>query len=206
MISLTPVLIDYWQRLPGNPPDFRRRSLEDVCRRVSAFELPPESLIPFALGDNDDDVVYAAVRAYIGVDDSRIPVPASAIEDAVQWVRRSLALNRGAVFAALLSAGDPSINERLAAHRLTLTTDEIAVVCRRAAGDERKPTRDFLLGWIELLAGDDDQPPELDLISSSLSAAPVDGFFTVPSQPATSRGLRPSSQPNTIMCHDTRCT
>jgi hypothetical protein len=210
MNAITPVLIDYWRRLPAISPDSRLQALEETRRHVSAREVPAGVLIPFALGDSDEDVVFAAATAFVGVDDAGAAPRESAIEDAVEWIRRNLALNRGAVFAALLSAGDPSINERLAPYRLSLATDEIATVCRKAPIGACETTLDFLRTWVELL-GDDAELPEVAMISAALgaqssrgAASSVDRRRIVPSHAVTSRGLRSPSQPNTIMCHDTR--
>jgi hypothetical protein len=172
MSPFTAVLIDYWQKLPAHPAASRRRLLEECRRRVYAGELPADALVPYALADVDDQVVFEAAAAFIhlsAVDERRRE---SAVEAVIEWVRRSLALNRGAVFAALLSTGDSRINDRLAAHRLTLTFDEIAIVCRRVAGDARKPTRDFLRGWLELLEGDASRP-DVAAIAAALAAPAV---------------------------------
>jgi len=75
----------------------------------------------------------------------------AAIDEATGWVRRSLALNRGAVFAALLGCGDVVINDALGGLRLILTHPEIEVVCRRAADRSMRATREFLAEWLQLL-------------------------------------------------------
>jgi len=172
MNSMTPVLIDYWRRLPAHPAESRRRSLEESRDRVAAGELPADALIPYALGDVDEEVVFEAAAAFLDAGRTGTHGGGSAVGDAIEWVRRGLALNRGAVFAALLAAGDASVNERLAAHRLTLSTEETATVCRRAAADDRKPTREFLAGWAELL-GAGAERPELAFIAAALGAASV---------------------------------
>jgi hypothetical protein len=169
MSPFTPVLIEYWQKLPAHPAASRRRLLDECCRRAREGQLPADALVPYALADVDDDVVFEAVAAFIafsGVGERRSE---SAIESALEWVRRGLALNRGAVFAALLSAAEPRINDRLAAHRLTLTLEEIGTVCRHVARDKRKPTRDFLRSWIELL-GRDASRPDVAAITAALQA------------------------------------
>ncbi len=170
MNTITPVLIDYWHRLPGIPLDVRRRSLDEARARVRAGREHPASLVTFALGDIDEQVVFDATIAYVSAGAKGAHIHEPALGDAIEWVRRSLALNRAAVFAALLSLADPALNERLAPHRLTLTSDEIAIVCRRASGDGRKATREFLRNWIELLAGEEAVPPEAALISAALAA------------------------------------
>ena len=150
MIALTTALIDYWHRLPSRPGKERRLELENARRQVKARELAPRVLVPYALADHDDEVVYAATRDFVavGADGS-----ATRVDDALQWIRRHLALNRGAVFAALLSLADEGVNERLAGLRLVLGADEVATVCRNVEPGHCERARVFLADWLELLAG-----------------------------------------------------
>ena len=153
MNSMTPALIDYWQRLPAQSAESRRQGLEEARRRVACGESSAESLVPFALADHDDEVVFAATSAYVGVVRDALERNAAA-HDATEWVRRGLAVNRGAVFAALLSLGDDGINERLLPLRLALSTDDVATVCRRAARRSCERSQAFLHEWHELLFGE----------------------------------------------------
>jgi hypothetical protein len=154
MNSITPALIDYWRKLPGRSAALRRSALEDLRRRVEAREQEPAALIAYALGDVDEDVVFGATTGYLGAAHSTTAVGTSASTDTIEWIRRGLALNRGAVFAALLSRGDDDINARLLPLRLALSTEEIATVCRRAARKPCDRSRAFLREWHELLAGE----------------------------------------------------
>jgi hypothetical protein len=170
MSPITPALVEYWQRLPALSVASRRRHVAETCRRVRAGELPRAALVPYALGDDDEDVVATAAATFTGANEGVAELRRSAIEDAVEWIRRGLALNRAAVFAALLSAGDADVNERLAPHRLALSAGEVATVCRRVASDRRKATREFLRNWLELLGGDA-RRASAAAISSTLAAA-----------------------------------
>ena len=158
MSTITHELIDYWHRLPATPASIRRRSLEDTCRRVRSGEIAPAALVTYALADTDEDVVYDAASRYL---DSSRPGDferSPSLDDALEWIRRHLALNRGAIFAALLGRGDPAINERLAALRLTLSADDVATVSRHAVRHPCAHSRQFLRDWLELLAGEGLQP------------------------------------------------
>jgi hypothetical protein len=150
MNSITPALIDYWQKLPARSAASRRRSLEEARRRVDAGERGADSLVPYALADHDEDVVFAATAAYVGVIRDAGDRNAAA-HDAAEWVRRGLAINRGAVFAALLALGADGVNERLLPLRLALSEEEVATVCRRAARKPCERSRAFLHEWHELL-------------------------------------------------------
>ena len=153
MNTLTPELLDYLQHLPSRSIASRREGLEEARRRVQAGDRRADALVPYALADHDEDVVFAATSAFVGVirdvDDRN-----AAAHDAVEWVRRGLALNRGAVFAALLTLGDERVNERLLPLRLVLSVEEVATVCRRASRRSCKRSRAFLREWHELLSGE----------------------------------------------------
>lgn len=194
MNTFTHALIDYWHRLPSTPAQIRSQALQRTCQKVRAGELAPDALIPYALADSDEDVVCGAVSEYLDSNATRARTHGEPIDDTLEWIRRSLALNRGAVFAAILGRGDPALNERLAPLRLTLSADEVATVGRRAALRPSPHSRQFLRDWLDLL---DDG--ETGHHSSS-------GLRTVASHDDTSRGLRSPSHANTSSCQDTRCT
>jgi len=153
MNSITTELIDYLKRLPARSAAARRQFLEETRSGVALGERGAESLLPFALADHDEDVVFAATSAYVGVVRDALERNAAA-HDATEWVRRGLAINRGAVFAALLALGDDGINERLLPLRLALSADDVATVCRRAARRPCERSRAFLHEWHELLFGE----------------------------------------------------
>lgn len=153
MNSITLELIDYLQKLPTLTAASRRQCLEEARRRIASGEGGAASLVPYALADHDEDVVFAATSAYVGVVRDALERNAAA-HDATEWVRRGLALNRGAVFAALLALGDDGINERLIPLRLALSADDVATVCRRAARRPCERSRAFLHEWHELLFGE----------------------------------------------------
>lgn len=149
MSPLTEALIDYWQFLPAQSRALRQTRLDEVVARVREGKLGPEAFVPFALADVDTEVVLAATHAYLDAGLGNLTHEA-AIADALEWIRRGLALNRGAVFAALLSLGDPAVNESLAGLRLGLLADEVATVCRFATATRCSATRGFLRSWLEL--------------------------------------------------------
>jgi hypothetical protein len=150
MSPMTSALIDYWHRLPAESPAARRRSLDAIRDRIrSGFE-PRSALLPFALGDVDDGIVAAATQAYaaasVGVQD----VDPSC--DATEWVRRGLALNRGAVFGALLALEDERVLVPLVALRLVLSANEVEVACRVLGAQPGSRTLEFLQDWADLVA------------------------------------------------------
>jgi hypothetical protein len=150
MSPMTFALIDYWHRLPAESPAARRKSLDANRDRVRAGREPREVLLPFALGDVDDGIVAAATQAYAAAGVGVHGVDAAC--DATEWVRRGLALNRGAVFGALLALEDERVLERLAALRLVLSAKEVEAACRVLGSQPGSRAREFLQDWAELVA------------------------------------------------------
>lgn len=150
MTALTLALVDYWTALPSRNKSARLRAVNELRRRVESGAIDPAALVPSALGDPDEDVVFGATSAWLS---AQVDAGA-AVRDATEWVRRGLAINRGAVFAAMLARGDEALNDRLQRLRLLLSAADVETVCR-CAGDLSCPrTRAFLGEWLELLDGE----------------------------------------------------
>jgi hypothetical protein len=169
MSPLTEALIDYWQALPAQSAALRQLRLEEAGARVRDGALGPEALVPFALADADAEVVVQATLRYVGAG-YQGAVREAAVAEALEWIRRGLALNRGAVFAALLSLGDKAVDESLAGLRLGLSAEEVATVCRLATATRGAATREFLRSWLELL-GAVGPTPERAHLSRALALA-----------------------------------
>jgi hypothetical protein len=147
---LSAQLLAYWRCQLTRPVALRRRALDAVLDDIRSGAATAASLVPFALGDTDEEIVFRATVAQFDPVHAGSERRHSAIEDAVEWIRRRLALNRTAVFAALLSLGDERVLECLLPLRLTLDDAEFDAVCRRLWRDPPPPTREFLRVWIEL--------------------------------------------------------
>ena len=150
MSPMTAALITYWHRLPAESPAARRRTLDAIRDRNRAGLEERAALVPFALGDVDEGIVAAATQAYVdcGAGECR----ADAVAEATEWVRRGLALNRGAVFGALLALDDAHLLERLAALRLVLSAVEVETACRVLAASPGPHALAFLQDWAVLIA------------------------------------------------------
>ena len=142
-------LLDYWRVALPLPVAARRRALDAVCTAARRDAAVVAAVLPFALGDCDEEIVYRATLAHIGAF-PRQAGPASTA-DAIEWVRRRLALNCAAVFAALLSLGDDHVLDRLLPLRSTLDAEEVAAIRRRLGAECPEPARIFLRAWIDLL-------------------------------------------------------
>ena len=155
MNALTSALVDYWITLPARPKANRLRAVAELRQPIESGELPPSALLPYALGDADEDVVFAATSSWVALRPDPSTAEVAAVE-AIEWVRRGLAINRGAVFAALLSRGDESLNERLRGLRLGFVGDEVETVCRHVERRRSVAARELLGDWHQLLQDDAD--------------------------------------------------
>jgi hypothetical protein len=146
----TRVLIDYWKRLPTRSVEDRRTALEHLCGQLPDGCFNRSAFLPYALADDDESVVHRATLAYVAPKGVVRAIDKAAVGDALEWVRRGLALNRGAVFAALLSLDDEQLTGTLAGLRLSLEAHEAATVFRRGAQIPCPRAREFLESWREL--------------------------------------------------------
>jgi hypothetical protein len=149
-VPLSVQLIDYWREQLARPVAARRRDLDVVLARIRSGAAAAPALLPFALGDTDREVVFRATVGYVGGPSAHDATSPAAAEDAVEWVRRGLALNRAAVFAALLSLGDERVIEQLRPLRLVLSDAEIDAVRTGLDADLPVPTQEFMHSWNEL--------------------------------------------------------
>jgi hypothetical protein len=169
--ELTPVLMRYWHELPRRMAEQRRQLLDSIRGRLRAGELTSRALVPFVLGDAEEDIVAAAVLDYLGTQPVSVDRRHAAIGELLDWVRRGLALNRAAVFSTLLGVADPVINDGLGGLRLTLTHPEIEAICRRAAGKPSALTSAFLGDWLHTL----DASEQPDAVARAHVAAALSG-------------------------------
>jgi len=155
MSPMTLALINYWHRLPADAPATRRKALDAIRERIRAGLEARAALVPFALGDVDDGIVAAATHAYVapaGPTAEADAVVADCALEAAEWVRRGLALNRGAVFGALLALENERIGERLSALRLALSAAEVEAACRVLGPAPAPRAVAFLQDWADLIA------------------------------------------------------
>ena len=143
-------LVAYWRDMLPLPVAARRRALDAACTCARRDATALDDMLPFALGDPDEEVVYRATLAHVGACPPS-GTASAATASAVEWIRRRLAVNCAAVFSALLSFGDERVLEALLPLRSTLRGDEVAAVRRRMGCECPAPARAFLETWVELL-------------------------------------------------------
>jgi hypothetical protein len=170
--ELAPIMVRYWVEYPSTTREERFDALVALQSRVRTSELWPRALAPFVLCDADEDVVSTAAVAMLGAHPVSLERRQAAIDDALDWIRRGLAVNRAVVFATLLGCADATINSGLAGLRLLLSREEVGVVCRRTKGHANATTVEFFREWLALLdALDGADPAVRRLVASAATAA-----------------------------------
>ena len=194
----TAALLHYWRALRLASVTQRRWVVDELRAAVRRGETTARAWLPVGLGETDPALVREAVLGYLGQTPVSIERRECAASDALDWIRRGLALNRVAVFVALLQLGDVAINERLAGLRGRLTAAETAAVwCEFRDSTARRAATSSPSGGVSPEASG----AHCDAVAAADGAGP-----TVRSQLCTSCGLRSVSHANTSACHATRCT
>lgn len=143
----TAALLHYWRDLRLASRTQRRWVVAELRAAVRRGETTARAWLPVALGETDPALVREAVLGYLGGVPVSIERRERAAGDALDWIRRGLALNRVAVFVALLQLGDAAINERLASLRGRLTAAEAAAVWCEFGDCDGTPSGDFIAEW-----------------------------------------------------------
>ena len=145
--AVTAALMRYWQELRSASVTQRSRVVAELHAAVRRGETTSRAWLPVAVGETDPGLVREAVLGYLGGTPVSIERRELAAGDALDWIRRGLALNRVAVFVALLQLGDATINERLAGLRGRLNEAEAAAVWCAFADCDGTPSGDFIAEW-----------------------------------------------------------
>jgi len=145
--AVTAALMRYWQELRLASVTQRRWVIAELRAAVRRGETTSRAWLPVAVGETDPELVREAVLGYLGATPVSIERREIAVGDALDWIRRGLALNRVAVFVALLQLGDVTINERLAGLRGRLNGAEAAAVWCAFADCDDTPSGDFIAEW-----------------------------------------------------------
>jgi hypothetical protein len=141
------VLCEYWAWLRRGDRERRHVLVERLRRAIEQGRCGLRAWVPVILGETDFDLVRAAVRSYVYARPASLERLEQRIVDSVDWIRRGLALNRAAIFAAVLERADDDVLARLAGLRSALTDAEARAVCNACAGVRDEATREFLDDW-----------------------------------------------------------
>jgi hypothetical protein len=145
--AVTAALMRYWQEIRSASVTQRRWVGAELRAAVRRGETTSRAWLPVAVGEMDPELVREAVLGYLGSTPVSIERRELAAGDVLDWIRRGLALNRVAVFVALLQLGDVTLNERLAALRGRLTDAEAAAVWCALVECDGTPGADFIAEW-----------------------------------------------------------
>jgi hypothetical protein len=145
--AVTAALMRYLQELRLASVAHRRWVVAELLAAVRRGETTSRAWLPVAVAETDPGLVREAVLGYLGGTPVSIERRDLAVGDVLEWIRRGLALNRVAVFVALLQPGDVTINERLVGLRGRLNAAEAAAVWREFADCDGTPSGDFIAEW-----------------------------------------------------------
>ena len=98
--AVTAALMRYWQELRSASVTQRSQVVAELRGAVRRDETTSRAWLTVALGETDPGLVREAVLGYLGVTPVSIERRERVAGDALDWIRRGLALNRGAVFVA----------------------------------------------------------------------------------------------------------
>jgi len=143
----TAALMLYWRDLQLTDASQRRWIVEELRVAVRRGETTARAWLSVALGETDPALVREAVLGYLGGTPVSVERRERAAGDTLDWIRRGLALNRVAVFVALLQLEDGALNERLAGLRGLLTATEATAVWNAFDASAGTTSGDFIAKW-----------------------------------------------------------
>ncbi len=143
----TAALMLYWRELQSTGATQRRWIVEELRAAVRRGETTARTWLAVALGETDPTLVREAVFGYLGGTPVSVERRERAADDTLEWIRRGLALNRAAVFVALLQLEDGAINERLTGLRGRMTAAETTAVWNACDAGAGTPSGDFIAEW-----------------------------------------------------------
>jgi hypothetical protein len=142
----------YWLCVAASTRVERAQLAARLQESVRSGLTAPRAWLPVALGEPDFGLARAAVAAYGGTLPCSLERRARAIDDAIDWLRRGLGLNRAATFAGLLDLAEPTVLERLAGLRSLLEPAAAFEVLSAPGLPRDDATLAFLDEWAARLA------------------------------------------------------
>jgi hypothetical protein len=129
----TPALIGealaaYWRLVALTSVERRAAMLRALRDDIAAGHTTARACVPVALGEPEFHVARDATLAYVGGWPASVDRRTQVVDEVVDWIARGLALDRAALFCALLERADPACLDRLAAVRARLDERETAAV------------------------------------------------------------------------------
>lgn len=144
-------LARYWPVVAVTRVEQRIAMLRELLEDIAAGLTTVRACVPVALGDPEFHLAREATLAYLGGWPASVDRRAQVVDEIVDWIVRGLALDRAAIFCALLERADAGCLERLARLRTRLDARETAAVLAafRGRAIDREVTT-FLEEWRSL--------------------------------------------------------
>lgn len=144
-------LPDYWRCVAESTVADRADILRRLRADIAAGRTGPRACLPVALGEPHLELSREATQVYLGAGPTSAERRDHAVADVLDWIARSLALNRAALCCALLDTANAVSLERLAPLRRHFSAHEAYVIfgaVGEAAGAE---VAAFLEDWRALV-------------------------------------------------------
>ena len=121
-------LAGYWRLVAVTSVAQRATMLQELRDDIAAGHTTVRACVPVALGEPAFPLARDAALEYVGGWPTSVDRRAHVVDEVVDWIVRGLALERAALFCALLERADPACLERLASVRARLDERETAAV------------------------------------------------------------------------------
>ncbi len=140
-------LAEYWRFVARSTVAERADVLRGLRADIAAGRAGPRACLAVALGEPQLDLAREATRAYLGAGPTSAERREHAVADVLDWIARSLALNRAALCCALLDAAGAVALERLAPLRSRFSSHEAAAVFTALGRPTSGEVAQFLEEW-----------------------------------------------------------
>jgi hypothetical protein len=144
-------LPDYWRFVAESTVAERTDIVRRLRADIATGRAGPRACLPVALGEPQLELAREATRAYLGAGPTSAERRDLAIADVLDWIARSLALNRAALCCALLDTANAVSLERLAPLRRRFSPHETAVIFGAVGEGAGVEVAAFLEDWREFV-------------------------------------------------------
>jgi len=145
-------LADYWRFVGHSTLEERTDLVRGLRADIAAGRAGPRACLPVALGEPQLDLAREATRLYLGAGPTSAERREHAVADVLDWIARSLALNRAALCCALLDTASAVSLERLSTLRSRFSPHDAAAVFASFDGATVGEVAAFIEEWRALAA------------------------------------------------------
>lgn len=141
----------YWRFVAESTVEERADVVRRLRADIATGRAGPRACLAVALGEPRLELAREATRVYLGAGPTSAEWRDHAVADVLDWIARSLALNRAALCCALLDTASAMSLERLAPLRRRFAPPETAVIFEAVRQDAGAEVAAFLEEWRALV-------------------------------------------------------